>query len=78
MTTDAYISANKTNTFKRGDHVVMHDCYEATIEKNIGKVWTCQTDSYYLYPYQEVVFLEGFSGCFAVEYQIKFVSLRYK
>ena len=68
MTTDNYIQENKTATFKKGDKVEMFNCYEATFEKNKDKVWTCQTDSYLDRGKQEVVFLEGFSGCFSTEY----------
>ncbi len=68
MTTDKYISENKTETLKKGDIVVMHSCYEATLEKYKDKTWICQTDSYMDRGNQEVIFLEGFNGCFAVEY----------
>lgn len=71
MTTENFINENKTGTFKKGDKVVMHGCYEATFEKYRNKVWVCQTDSYLRkspYENQELVFLEGFSGCFAVQY----------
>lgn len=54
---------------RKGDKVVMHTCGEA--EKYRGKIWTCETDEYTVgegvYK-QRLVFLEGFSGCFAVEY----------
>lgn len=54
---------------KQGDNVVMHTCIEA--EKYNGKIWTCKTDEYTkgegVYK-QNLVFLEGFSGCFATEY----------
>lgn len=68
MTTDTYIKENRTATFKKGDKVEMFNCYEATFEKNKGKVWTCKTDSYLDRGKEEVVFLEGFSGCFSAEY----------
>ncbi len=68
MTTDNYINENKTDTFRKGDRVVMHTCYESTFEKYKNKIWTCQTDSYLDKAKQDVVFLEGFSGCFASEY----------
>ena len=68
MTTQNFIDENKTATFKKGDKVIMDGCYEATFEKNKGKIWTCQTDSYLDMSKQEVVFLEGFSGCFAAKY----------
>jgi hypothetical protein len=60
--TDTYINENKTSTFKKGDTVVMHSCGEANFYK--GKIWKCQTDSYLDRGKQEVVFIEGFSGCF--------------
>lgn len=68
MTTDNYINENKTATFKKGDTVVMHSCGEAHFPKYKGKIWTCQTDSYLDRGNQEVVFLEGFSGCFSAKY----------
>lgn len=68
MTTDEFIHKNKTSTFKKGDKVVMHGCYEATFEENKNKNWTCLTDSYRNKGGQNVVFLEGFSGCFATEF----------
>lgn len=73
MTTDTYINENKTSTFKKGDTVVMHSCGEASFYK--GKIWTCLTDSYLDRGKQEVIFLEGFSGCFSVKY-LQFVSAR--
>lgn len=66
MTTDTYINQNKTNTFKKGDTVVMHSCGEAGFYK--GKIWTCLTHSFLDRCNQEVVFLEDFSGYFAVKY----------
>lgn len=30
---------------KKGDKVVMHTCLESK-GKNLGKVWTCRTDSF--------------------------------
>lgn len=70
MTTDSFINKNKTPSLKKGDKVIMHGCYEATFEEYRDKVWTCQTDSYITKGNLklEVVFLEGFSGCFAVQY----------
>ena len=72
MTTQDYIDKNKTETFKKGDKVVMHGCHEATLPQYKGKEWICKTDSYQRgnadYGYQDLVFLEGFSGCFAAEY----------
>jgi hypothetical protein len=56
--------------FKKGDKVVMHTCHESTLPQYEGKVWTCEGDSYVMkgYEKQEVVFLEGFGGCFSCEY----------
>ncbi|UOX35294.1 hypothetical protein LXD69_07185 [Flavobacterium sediminilitoris] len=66
MTTDKYISENRTGSFKKGDKVVMHTCAEANYYK--GKIWTCLTDSFLDRGKQEVVFLENFSGCFSVSF----------
>lgn len=66
MTTDTYIQENKTETFKKGDKVVMHTCHEATFYKD--KIWTCQTDSFLDRGKQEVVFIEDFSGYFSAQY----------
>jgi len=68
MTTDNYISENKTTTLKKGDTVVMHSCGEADFPKYKGKVWTCQTDSFINQSNTEVVFLHNFSGSFLVKY----------
>lgn len=68
MTNDNYISENRTETFKKGDKVVMHTCYEASLPKYKGKIWTCQTDSFLDRGKEEVVFLEGFSGYFSAEF----------
>lgn len=68
MTTDTFISNNKTETLKKGDKVVMHDCYEATFEKNKNKIWICLTDSFLSKHREEVVFLENFSGYFSAKY----------
>lgn len=69
MTTDNYIQENKTETFKKGDKVVMHTCGEASFYK--GKIWICQTDSFLDRGKQEVVFLEDFSGYFSAQYLTK-------
>jgi hypothetical protein len=66
MTTDNYINENKTSTFKKGDSVIMKDCSEEPFYK--GRIWLCQTDSYLNRALEEVVFLEGFSGCFLAKY----------
>lgn len=73
MTGDSYINENRTETFKKGDKVVMHTCYESTIEKYKDKTWVCKTDSYIDRGGQEVVFLEDFSGCFSVNYLQKII-----
>ena len=52
---------------KKGDKVVMHTCLESK-GKNLGKVWTCHTDSFKWEAGIEVVFLEGFSGFFPARF----------
>ena len=69
MTTNNYIQENKTETFKKGDKLVMHTCGEASFYK--GKIWICQTDSFLDRGKQEVVFLENFSGYFSAQYLTK-------
>lgn len=53
---------------KKDDVVVMHTCDEA--EHYDGKLWTCKTDEQKLHEEHNytVVWLEGFSGCFATKY----------
>lgn len=68
MTNDTYIEENKTSTFSKGDKVVMFDCLESNSPENKNKVWTCKTDSYKDRGKQDVVFLEGFSGCFSTKF----------
>lgn len=53
---------------KKGDKVVMHTCGEA--EHYNGKIWVCRTDEQKLHEKHDytVVWLHGFSGCFATEY----------
>ncbi|MEC2062696.1 hypothetical protein [Bacillus inaquosorum] len=51
---------------KKGDHVVMHTCGEA--EHYDGKIWHCTSDEFTDRAGQQVVFLEGISGCFLVKY----------
>lgn len=70
MTTPDFIQENKTETFAKGETVEMQNCYEANIHK--GKLWTCKTDSYKDRAGQDVVFLEGFSGCFMSKYLKRF------
>jgi hypothetical protein len=69
MTTDNYIQENKTETFKKGDKLVMHTCGESSFYK--GKIWICQTDSFLDRAKEEVVFLESFSGYFFTQYLSK-------
>lgn len=61
----------ETEPLKKGDLVVMHTCIEARNPKNYGKIWTCRSDEYNqgkgVYE-QNLVFLEGFSGCFLTDY----------
>jgi hypothetical protein len=71
MTTDTYIQQNKTETFKKGDSVLMQNCYEATFKENKGKIWICQTDSFLAKDKSDVVFLEDFSGYFFTAFLIK-------
>jgi len=54
--------------FKEKDRVVMHTCHESTKPQYKGKIWTCEMDSYVSKSGEEVVFLEGFSGCFMAKY----------
>jgi len=68
MTTNNYISENKTEIFSKGDKVVMHSCHEATFPEYNGKIWKCQTDSFQSKSSTDFVFLEGFSGCFLCRY----------
>lgn len=51
---------------KKGDMVVMHTCGESDYYK--GKIWTCRTNEFTSSAKQQVVFLEGFSGYFLVDY----------
>ena len=51
---------------KQGDKVVMHTCGESDYYK--GKIWTCSSNEFTSSANQQVVFLEGFSGYFLVEY----------
>ena len=57
---------------KKDDHVVMHTCGEAEYYR--GKIWTCRTDQFNSSSGSPVVFLDGFSGYFLVEY-LQFVDL---
>lgn len=66
MTTQDFITENRTATFNKGETVQMHTCIEADTHK--GKLWTCKTDSYKDRAGQDVVFLEGFSGCFSCKF----------
>lgn len=51
---------------KKGDLVVMHTCGEA--EHYPGQIWTCKGDEFTSSSNSQVVFLEGFSGCFLAKY----------
>lgn len=66
MTTQEYIDNNETNTFKKGDKVIMINCGEAEFYK--ATQWTCQTNSFKDRGGQDVVFLENFSGYFFSKY----------
>lgn len=68
MTTDKYINENKTETFKKGNKVIMHSCHESTLEEYKDKIWICETPSFLDKAKQEVVFLEDFSGYFLSKY----------
>jgi len=70
MTTDKYIQENITETFKKGDTVIMVDCHEASFAEN-KKNWICQTDSFKDRGGQEVVFLEDYSGYFMAKFLYK-------
>lgn len=72
MTTQDFITENRTATFNKGETVQMHTCIEAETHK--GKLWTCKTDSYKDRAGQDVVFLEGFSGCFHVSFCNRFIK----
>ncbi len=66
--TEEYINQNKTDTFQKGNTVVMHICHESTLDQYIGKLWECLTDSYLDKGGKEYVHLKGFSGAFFCEY----------
>jgi hypothetical protein len=55
-------------SFKKGDKVVMHTCYEATSEENKGKIFECSQDSFVASSGLEVVFLNGWSGYFFCQF----------
>jgi hypothetical protein len=63
---------------KKGDTVVMHTCGEA--EHYNGKLWVCRTDEQKLHKSHDytVVWLEGFSGCFAAKYLQKVDTSSYE
>ncbi|MEC3676885.1 hypothetical protein P9190_01325 [Bacillus velezensis] len=54
------------NLLKKGELVVMHTCDEA--EHYDGRIWACKSDEFTDRAGQQVVFLEGFSGYFLVEF----------
>ena len=67
MTTDGYIEENKTETFKKGDTVIMIDCLEA--ENNLKtNIWECLTDSFKAKCGEDVVFLKDYSGQFSCKF----------
>lgn len=68
MVTDNYINENKTETFKKGDKVIMHSCHESTLQEYKDKIWICLTSTFLDKTKQEVVFLEDFSGYFIAKY----------
>lgn len=68
MTVQSFIDEFRTDTLKEGDKVVMHSCFESELPEYRGKVWICRTNSYIDRAKQEVVFLQGFTGCFAVKF----------
>jgi len=74
MAENNYINEHRTKTFKKGDKVVMHTCFEATRPKCKGKIWTCKTDSFTDKGKEDVVYLEGISGYFATEF-LQFVCI---
>lgn len=52
-------------TYKKGDKVVMSDCFEA--EHYEGKVWTCSGDSFQDSSGEEVVYLDDKSSYFSCD-----------
>lgn len=66
MVTQDYINNNETETLKKGDKVIMHNCVEAEFYK--ATQWVCQTNSFNDRGGQDVVFLENFSGYFIAKY----------
>lgn len=63
-----------THTFKEGDEVIMHSCFEANLPKNKNKVWICQTDSFITRSKDDVVFLRDYSGYFLSKFLRKKVN----
>lgn len=57
----------KPSGLHKDDRVVMHTCYEASLDKNKDKVWTVASEPWDLCG-SEVVLLEGYRGGFATEY----------
>ena len=64
MVNDKYISENKIGSFKKGDTVLItNTCHEGQIYD--GKLWKCQTDSFFDKSGEDVVFMADFDGgCF--------------
>ena len=58
---------SKPSGLHKGDRVVMHTCYEASMEKYKDKVWNVVSEPWNVCG-SEVVLLEGKSGGFATEY----------
>ena len=67
MITEDYIRLNKTETFKKGDKVLMYNCIEAE-SSNAEKIWTCRTDSFKTFHGYDCVFLENYGGYFYVQF----------
>lgn len=65
----------ETKKLKKGEKVVMHTSMEADYYD--GKIWTCRGDEFPSSSGYPVVFLEGFSGYFSVQYlqRVKIDSL---
>jgi hypothetical protein len=57
----------KPSGLHKGDRVVMHTCYEASLAKNKDVIWTVDSEPWDLCGC-EVVLLEGYRGGFATQY----------
>ncbi|NQX67964.1 hypothetical protein HQN90_17725 [Paenibacillus alba] len=61
--------SSTVSTLKKGDHVVIHTCLEASNPKYAGKLWACKSDAFRAKGHDYCsIFLEGFSGSFSAEY----------